>query len=437
MKRADVIIIGAGISGLVVARKLSREGKRVMVMEGRDRPGGRIDTEHNSITNDYIECGAEFIHGKLPLTLDLLNEYGIGYSKVQGDILRYKNGLLLPSPDMISSHRKLLKRRLDELKNDLTVKSFLSLYFDGPEYESLRSDVMHFVEGYDGADIAFASTLAFRDELADTEDWEQYRVDDGYGALIDALVMECRRNGCEFRFSSAAQTVKWQPHHVQVTDSSGEQFTAGAVVVTVSLGVLQSGSIRFLPELTRKATAQTKLHIGNVIKIHLFLREDFWKSKTAEQHLGADLQKFSFMVSDAVIPTWWTQYPKQNGVLTGWLPGPRALRFSESTDEEILRECIRSLSYIFGVPEPEIRNVINHYQIHNWTRDRFARGAYHYDSVDADYYAHLAGEPIDNTIFYAGEAYGAEHGAGMVEAAIASGLRTAKTILPGLQQNAA
>lgn len=437
MERADVIIIGAGISGLIVARKLSREGKRVIVLEGRNRIGGRIHTEHNEYSNDYVECGAEFIHGDLPLTMNLLDEYGIGYTKMQGDVFRYKNGRLLPVPDMISSHRKTLMRRLDELKNDLTVKSFLSLYFDGPEYEALRSDVMHFVEGYDGADIAFASTLTFRDELAEMQSWKQYRIDDGYGALTDALALDCSSNGCVFYLSCAAQTIRWSPHQVQVTAATGEVFTAPAVVVTASLGVLQSGAIRFVPELTRKATAQHKLHMGNVIKIHLLLREEFWNSETAEKHLGTDLRKLSFILSDAVIPTWWTQYPKHNGLLTGWLPGPRATRFSEATDAEILHESVRSLSYIFGLAEDDIRTMISHYKIHNWPRDPYARGAYHYDSVDGDYYAHLAGEPIDNTIFFAGEAYGSAHGAGMVEAAIASGLRTAKLMLPGLEQNAA
>lgn len=437
MERADVIIIGAGISGLIVARKLSREGKKVMVLEARDRIGGRIHTTHNEHTNDYVEAGAEFIHGHLPLTMNLLDEYGITYSKMHGDILRYKNGEVLASSDVISSHRKLLKRRLDELKNDVTVKMFLSLYFEGPEYEELRSDVAHFVEGYDGADISFASTFAFRDEWNDTQEWKQYRIDDGYGALTDAIALECRTNGCVFHLSCAAQAVRWNANEVHVMSTSGEVFTASALVMSVSLGVLQSGAIRFYPELTRKGTAQNKLHIGHVIKIHLFLREEFWRSEAVQQHMKADLSKLSFVMSDAVIPTWWTQYPRQSRLLTGWLPGPRALRFNEASDEEILHECVRSLSYIFGTAEEDIRNMIDRYKIHNWTRDPYARGAYHYESVDGDYYAHLAGEPVDNTIFFAGEAFGGEHGAGMVEAAIASGLRTAKLVLPGPEQHAA
>jgi monoamine oxidase len=437
MERADVIVVGAGISGLVVARKLSSEGKKVIVLEGRNRIGGRIHTEQNDSANGYVENGAEFIHGNLPLTMNLLDEYGITYSKIPGDVLRYKSGALLTGSDIISSHQKLLKRRLDELKNDLTVKSFLSLYFDGPEYESLRSDVMHFVEGYDGADIAFASTFAFRDEWAETEGWKQYRIDDGYGALADALAMECTDNGCSFHLSCDVQTIRWNPNNVQVTTSTGEVFHAPAIVLTVSIGVLQSGAIRFIPEITRKAAAQNKLHMGNVIKIHLFLREEFWKREEVQKHLGTDMSKLSFMMTDAVIPTWWTQYPKQNRLLTGWLPGPRAARFSESTDAEILHECVRSLSYIFGIEEAEVNNLISRFKIHNWVRDPYSRGAYHYDSVDSDYYTHLAGEPIDNTIFFAGEAYGAESGAGMVEAAIASAQRTAKLLLPGLEQNAA
>jgi monoamine oxidase len=437
MERADVIIVGAGISGLIVARKLSREGKRVILLEARDRIGGRIHTVHSEVINEYVECGAEFIHGDLPNTIELLKEYGISYSLIPGDVFRFKNGSLLSSPNIITTDKKALTKRLSELKTDMPLKDFLSLYFEGPEYESLRTDVKQFAEGYDSADIEFASTFAFRDEWAQVSEWKQYRIDEGYGALAEALALDCRNNGCVLHLSSPVNTVRWNPHNVQVTTSTGEAFQASAIVITCPLNVLKSGAIHFTPALTRKHTALNKLQMGNVIKIQLFLREEFWKRESVQQHLQRDLSKMSFLLSDAVIPTWWTQYPKQAGQLTGWLPGPKAVRFSHATDEEILRECVRSLSYIFGESEEDLRALIGRYSIHNWVRDQYTLGAYHYTTVDSDYYAHLAGQEVDHTIYFAGEAYGAENGAGLVEAAITSALRTANLVLPRLDQNVA
>ena len=79
MNNADVIIIGAGISGLVAARELCRAGQRVIILEARNRCGGRIHTLSQQEFPVIAETGAEFIHGKLPATLGLLKEYKIPY----------------------------------------------------------------------------------------------------------------------------------------------------------------------------------------------------------------------------------------------------------------------------------------------------------------------------------------------------------------------
>jgi len=80
MEEFPIIIVGAGASGLIAARELLRHGKKVIVLEARDRIGGRIHTVHEN--SYYVEAGAEFIHGELPLTIGLLREYHIGYRKI-------------------------------------------------------------------------------------------------------------------------------------------------------------------------------------------------------------------------------------------------------------------------------------------------------------------------------------------------------------------
>ncbi|HZG01862.1 MAG TPA: FAD-dependent oxidoreductase, partial [Chitinophagales bacterium] len=72
----DVIVIGAGASGLVAARELTKHGKKVCILEARDRVGGRIHTARINGFTKPIELGAEFIHGELPLTMSLLKEAG-------------------------------------------------------------------------------------------------------------------------------------------------------------------------------------------------------------------------------------------------------------------------------------------------------------------------------------------------------------------------
>ena len=61
---ADVLVLGAGVAGLAAAQELSQAGLRVIVIEARDRLGGRIFTQHVPGHPLPIELGAEFIHGR-------------------------------------------------------------------------------------------------------------------------------------------------------------------------------------------------------------------------------------------------------------------------------------------------------------------------------------------------------------------------------------
>ncbi|MDQ2752949.1 MAG: FAD-dependent oxidoreductase, partial [Bacteroidota bacterium] len=86
--RSDILIIGAGAAGLMAAKELSQKGKGVTVLEAKPQAGGRISTLHNNGFLQPVEAGAEFIHGNLPVTLQLLKEAGIKYAKTKGEMLR-------------------------------------------------------------------------------------------------------------------------------------------------------------------------------------------------------------------------------------------------------------------------------------------------------------------------------------------------------------
>src|ERR1700727_3233129 len=86
----DVLIIGGGIAGLTAARHLSESGLRVILLEARDRLGGRIYTQH---TAQYpVELGAEFVHGKPEEILALAAEAGVPIVPIQGNYRRKSNG---------------------------------------------------------------------------------------------------------------------------------------------------------------------------------------------------------------------------------------------------------------------------------------------------------------------------------------------------------
>src|SRR5689334_7880157 len=122
----EIIVIGAGAAGLMVAGKLSREGKQVTVVEARDRIGGRIYTTEEEGFSMHVEAGAEFIHGNLPETLRLLEEAALNYHATSGELWNAREEDVRKQKDFIE-HQRLFAEKLSEVKDDMSVATFLEL----------------------------------------------------------------------------------------------------------------------------------------------------------------------------------------------------------------------------------------------------------------------------------------------------------------------
>jgi monoamine oxidase len=186
-----IVVIGAGAAGLMAARELGRAGRRVTILEARDRCGGRIHPLPVVEFGYPAEGGAEFVHGEAPVTRGLLREARLSLLPIQGTQWTREDGKLVRRESQ-DSHEAELHKALQELKNDLLVAQFLRQNFADPKYDRLRHSIERMVEGYDAADPDRASTLALRDEWMDGGRSTLARIAGGYGTLIDFLVAECR-----------------------------------------------------------------------------------------------------------------------------------------------------------------------------------------------------------------------------------------------------
>src|SRR5689334_23773867 len=108
MKETDVLIIGAGACGLVAARELLRKNISVAVLEARPRVGGRIRTITDHEFTQLLEEGAEFIHGHLPVSLSLLNEYKVAYQEMEGLFWQTQTGDIDKEFNFIEEHHRQL-----------------------------------------------------------------------------------------------------------------------------------------------------------------------------------------------------------------------------------------------------------------------------------------------------------------------------------------
>jgi monoamine oxidase len=412
----DVIVIGAGAAGLLATKDLAKAGYQVCLVEAAGIAGGRISTTKEGFEN-YAEAGAEFIHGKLPFTFQLLKEAGLSSEAVEGKMIGVQQGQW--QAEEHDDHWDEFMRQLKKLKTDITILQFLEENFSDPKYIQLRQAVQRFSEGFDLADISKASILSIKDEWQNIEK-KQYRIKGGYIQLIDHLLNCCIKYNVELHFNSCVNKIDHEEGNVTVHTTDNKKFQADKLIITVSAGVLQSGTIQFKPALTDHAVAIQGLGFGAVIKFLLEFKTNFWKEFDDET---------GFLLTDEEIPTWWTQLPAESNLLTGWLGGPNATKKIFEPDPSLLQTALLSLSSIFRIPPAMLKEELTNYKIINWLNQPYIKGGYSYNTLHSEKAKEILATPVNHTIYFAGEAICTGDSQGTVESALESGHDAVKLMI--------
>ncbi|HEY1506959.1 MAG TPA: NAD(P)/FAD-dependent oxidoreductase [Stellaceae bacterium] len=419
-KQGEFVVVGAGAAGLLAARELARAGKRVVLLEARDRCGGRIETLPEAEFGYAAEGGPEFVHGVASHTRAIMREAGLSLAPMGGTAWHAEGGVLSVD-ERATPHAGEFRHALTALKHDLPVAEFLLRHFGEPQYAELRRSITRMVEGYDAADPSRASTFALREEWMARGVSQQGRIAEGYGALMTFLLAECRRHGATVHFGAVVGAIDTDKAKVTVRCRDGRFFAADAAILTLPLPLLQSIA---LPEEARAvaAAALADIGFGNVVKVLLRFSRSWWTN-----HAGQNLADMSFLFSNAAVPTWWTQHPEQHAVLTGWLAGPRADTVAALSSDEIIARALGSLAQNFAVSPEWLKGLLIAARAINWGADPFARGAYSYATPST----HQVLAQIDHAhagVWFSGEAFYAGPEMGTVEAAFASGWQAAQRI---------
>ncbi|CAO2205716.1 unnamed protein product [Urochloa humidicola] len=434
---ASVLVLGAGLAGLAAARQLLRFGLRVLVLEGRARPGGRVYTARlGGEEAAAVELGGSVITGIHANPLGVLaRQLGVPLHKVRDRCpLYYPDGRTVEtrldrSIDLVFNTLLDHATRLREFMNEAAEKISLG---EGIEklrrlYHVARTNDERMVLDWHFANLEFSNAGCLTElSLAHWDQDDPYEMGGdhcflagGNSRLIHALC-----DGVPVLYEKTVNRIEHGADGVSVTVEGGQVFQADMVLCTVPLGVLKSKSILFDPELPeQKLGAIERLGFGLLNKVAMVFPHVFWDE---------DIDTFGCLNTESrkrgEYFLFYSYHTVSGGaVLIALVAGEAALEFEKVDPVVALHRVLAILRGIYGpkgvtVPDP-IQSVCT-----RWGSDPFCWGSYSHirvGSSGADY--DILAESVNDRLFFAGEATNRAYPATM-HGALLSGLREASKI---------
>lgn len=418
-----IVVIGAGLAGLAAAQELQRLGHGVVVVEARDRIGGRVWTSHQW-PDAPLDFGATWIHGTEgnPITelADALQarRWVTNYDRA---ITYNTDGLPLSE----AAARELGRLRADLVQAialaqdgevDVSILKATESVWQGLDPSSQAHRLINFVLNGD-LEHEYAGSVAQLSahwyDSGQAFDGDDALFEQGFGVIAEALA-----EGLSIDLGQVVREIQWDQSPVRVITQQTE-FLADQVVVTLPLGVLQAGRVRFTPALPNdKQRVIARLGMGVLNKCYLRFEGAFWPT---------DVDWLEYISANHGEWTEWVSFQRvaRQPILLGFNAADQGQQIEAGSDQAIVASAMDTLKTIFG---PDISDPIDA-QITRWASDPFALGSYSYNALGATPRDRkMLAAPLGNRLFFAGEAthpdyFGTTHGAYL------SGLRAAEEIL--------
>lgn len=425
-RKKRIVVIGAGLAGLAAARELKRHGHEVLLLEARERLGGRIWTSRKW-PDIPLDFGASWIHGVEgnPITA-LADEIKARRLVTSYDrSVSYNTGGKILSEAEEAQKQSIEKRvistlrKAQQLHEDRSIRQALATLEQTLKNSPQATRNTGFLNAYLSATIeqeyaGSASHLSAQwFDSTDAFAGDDVLFEQGFGLITDFLAQ-----GLEVKLGQVVTAIDWRQADAKVVTQTGE-LIADQVVVTLPLGVLQNNAVQFTPALPKdKRNAIARLGMGVLNKCYLRFPRAFWPQ---------DVDWLQYIPPRHGEWTEWVSLQRvaQVPVLLGFNAADYGREIEALTDAQIVASAMQTLKTIFGADIPQPLD----YQITRWASDPFARGSYSYNAVGSTPAMRTAlAAPLEQRVFFAGEAtnkayFGTAHGAYL------SGLRAAGEIL--------
>lgn len=429
MTTYDTIVIGAGMSGVTAARMLADAGENVIVLEARDRIGGRMHTDRSA--GFPVDLGASWVHGiegsplwGLVQALGIPTlEYTVGSFQAGGRQIENFDGDgraidAASTSRWVSDVDEADRLLADEIARsspgdtylDVTERALDRSGFDPERIDEIREFFRHRVEEQCGAWIGDLDAHGL-DE--DAIDGDEVIFPHGYDEIPRRIAA-----GLDIRLGSVVTRITRTDAGVAVSTESGE-FSARSALVTVPLGVLKGESIEFVPPLPDAVAGPIeRLGMGVFNKIFIQFPERFWDEDSyvlrALGEAGEHWHSWYDVSAVSGVPT-----------LLTFAAGPFGRRVQELSDDEIVADVVSALRVLYG----DAVSAPSAHWVTRWGHDPLSNGSYSHLAVGSSHHDHdeLAG-PVDGVLHFAGEATWGDEPA-TVGAALYSGHRAAERIL--------
>lgn len=425
----DVAVIGAGAAGLAAAAALQAAGYSVAVLEARERIGGRVWTS-DGLPGLALDMGASWIHGASPANpvAALARRLGVATLPTDYDNLLAYDRDAAPVDDerhaaidarlagvLAAAEAEAAARRRSG-RPDISLQRAVDTALAGRRLDATGRRELAYalnttIEHEFAADAAQLSLLHY-DAGFGAFPGGDVLFPRGYGQIVAALA-----RGLDVRLGHVVRRVVYGADGVRLLTSRGE-LRAERAVVTLPLGVLKSGAVRFEPALPAPRLAAVRaLGSGVLNKLYLRFPRVFW---------DREYELLGFMAERKGEWAEWLNvaFYLDEPVLLAFNAGSYGRALEALDDRAIVAAALKTLRTIYGPTVPEPRG----YLASRWAADPFARGSYSFVAVGAGPNTHSTlAAPVGQRLFFAGEHTSPDHPS-TVHGAILSGRRAAEEV---------